>query len=199
MFDGPDGVGKTTQIEKAARALRQAGLNIFTTRINGGSPIGEALRKVYLSNIDRPAATDHYLGMAIFEAFVEEIARIRADYDMILVDRSPLSNVAYQAFGSNYPLDAALRDCNRILLKLNPDAIITYDAPLAELRERLGHVSGTKADYFESQPQAFFERVRQGYAYCAERYDTVVIDATAGVAVVHEATMEALKAFRTDA
>jgi dTMP kinase len=199
MFDGPDGVGKTTQIEKARNELLASNLKVFTTRINGGSHIGEALRKVYLSNIERPAATDHYLGIAIYEAFIDELNRVRRLYDVILVDRSPLSNVAYQAFGSNYPLDAALTDCDRILAKLQADSIILFDAPLAVLQKRLGHATGAKADYFESQSEDFFSRVRQGYAFCAERYGIAVIDASADLETVHETTMRALKPYIVDA
>ena len=193
MFDGPDGVGKTTQIALAKDVLSQQGLRVYSTRINGGSPIGEALRTVYLSNIERPAATDYHLGMAIYAAFVEEINKLRPDYDVILVDRSPLSNVAYQSFGSGYPLDKALAGCEETLQALQPDLVICYMAPLPILHARLSRVAGSKTDYFESKPDDFFEKVLEGYQFTTERFKATVVDATRDTAAVHVATLAILQ------
>jgi dTMP kinase len=193
MFDGPDGVGKTTQIALAKEVLTQQGLRVYSTRINGGSPIGEALRTVYLSNIERPAATDYHIGMAIYSAFVLEIDRLRPDYDVILVDRSPLSNVAYQSFGSGYPLDKALAGCEETLDALRPDLLICYMAPLPLLHVRLSQMAGSKTDYFESKPDDYFEKVLEGYQFTAERFNATVIEAIRDAAAVHEATMALLQ------
>lgn len=192
MFDGPDGVGKTTQIQLVKSALTSQGLRVLVTRINGGSPIGEELRKVYLSNTERPAGTDYHLGMAIYEAFVAEIDKARPDYDVILSDRSPLSNVAYQSFGSGYPLEQSLAGCDAIMAKLHPDKLICYTAPLSTLRNRLQQASTSKADYFESKPDSFFDKVIEGYEYATERYGAITIDGTADTTRVHEATMAAV-------
>jgi dTMP kinase len=193
MFDGPDGVGKTTQITLARDALTQQGLRVYPTRINGGSPIGEALREPYLSNIERPAATDYHIGMAIYAAFVEEVGKMRQQYDVILVDRSPLSNVAYQSFGSGYSLDKSLAGCEETLQALQPDLLICYMAPLATLHARLSQVAGSKTDYFESKPDNFFERVLEGYQFLAERFQVTVIDATQDVDAVHKMTLALLQ------
>lgn len=192
MFDGPDGVGKTTQIALAEQVLKNQGLSVLSTRINGGSEIGEALRKVYLSNVERPAATDYYLGRAIYAAFITEIDRIRTNYDVILVDRSPLSNVAYQSYGSGYPLEDALNGCTETLKALQPDLLVCYMAPLTTLRERLAHTSEAKSDYFESKGDEYFERVLEGYRATTERFGAKVIDATGDEATVHAETMKLL-------
>jgi dTMP kinase len=192
MFDGPDGVGKTTQIALVKDTLEQKGVRTYVTRINGGSHIGEALRETYLSEYPRPAATDFYLGLAIYAAFVEEIQGLRANYDVILVDRSPFSNVAYQSFGSGYDREESIRACETTLSALQPDLIICYAAPLAVLRQRLAAGAHGKADFFESKPDDFFERVVDGYAFCAARYDATIIDARASVADVKMQTMQAV-------
>jgi dTMP kinase len=193
MFDGPDGAGKTTQIALAKEALQKQGLTVLSTRINGGSEIGEALRTVYLSNIERPAATDYFLGQAIYAAFVREIDKLRGTCDVILVDRSPLSNIAYQSFGSGYPLEEALRGCDNTLQALRPDLLVCYIAPLATLRARLNQSSETKHDYFEGKGDDYFQKVLEGYTYSAERYHAEVIDADQDEASVHAETMRLLE------
>lgn len=189
MFDGPDGVGKTTQIKLIAEDLSAKGRSVLTTRINGGSPVGEALRTVYIGDYPRPAATDFYLGMAIYAAFTAEIAKQRPNYDVILVDRSPLSNVAYQAFGSGYPLQEALQACEGTLHDLRPELIICYTAPLATLRARVAEARGANPDYFESKPDDFFEKVIEGYNYAADYFKVKTIDASSSQEEVERQTM----------
>lgn len=189
MLDGPDGVGKTTQISLIARDLSARGLSVLTTRINGGSPIGEALRAVYIGDHPRPAATDFFLGQAIYAAFTEEIGQQRENFDIILVDRSPLSNVAYQSFGSGYPLEEALQVCNKTLQDLNPDLLICYNAPLTTLRARLLEARDANHDYFESKPDEFFEKVIEGYNYLTEYFKVKTIDASKSSSDVERQTM----------
>jgi dTMP kinase len=189
MFDGPDGVGKTTQIKLIAQALSAKGLSVLTTRINGGSPIGEALRTVYIGDYPRPAATDFFLGQAIYAAFTTEVEQQRPNYDVILVDRSPLSNVAYQSFGSGYPLDEALQACEGTLKDLRPDLIICYTAPLATLRARVAEARGANPDYFESKSDDFFEKVIEGYNYVTDYFKIKAVDASVDSNEVERQTM----------
>lgn len=193
MLEGPDGVGKTTQIQMAEEALSALGNSVYVTRINGGSPIGEELRKTYLSHFERPVATDYYLGLAIHEAFVIEMDKLRPHYDVILVDRSPISNVTYQSFGGGYPLEAALAGCDDIMHKINPELIICYLAPLATLRARLVQSASGKADYFESKSDDFFASVIKGYKYTADYYQAKIIDASADPRAVHQRTMAVIE------
>ncbi len=56
IFEGIDGVGKTTQLELARKELEKAGWPVVTTRNMGGTPIGEALREVMMSPVAVAAA-----------------------------------------------------------------------------------------------------------------------------------------------
>ena len=60
-FEGPDGVGKSTQLALASEELVENGWAVHATRNLGGTPIGEDLRKVMLSEHERPAETDFHL------------------------------------------------------------------------------------------------------------------------------------------
>ena len=49
VFDGPDGSGKTTQLERFAEHCRSAGLVLCEVREPGGTAIGEQIPEVFLA------------------------------------------------------------------------------------------------------------------------------------------------------
>src|SRR2546423_534109 len=49
-FEGLDGCGKSTQMEKLPAALRAAGHDVVTTREPGGTAIGERIRELLLDS-----------------------------------------------------------------------------------------------------------------------------------------------------
>jgi len=191
MFDGPDGVGKTTQFELAAKQLRAEGREVYTTHLLGGTPIGEALRGVLFSEASRPARTNLHVSLAIYYALAEELAGFRKAGTVILVDRSPLSLIAYQVYGDGLDESLGYRACDETLAAFKPDALIVYDAPLAVLSER--RTARKKAgDYFEAQQLEYHRRTTEGYAAAARKYDSSTIDATGSIEVVHAKTMKLL-------
>ena len=52
-FEGLDGCGKTTQLEKLAAVMRAEGIEVITTREPGGTEIGERIRTVLLDSRSR--------------------------------------------------------------------------------------------------------------------------------------------------
>src|ERR1700679_687500 len=106
MFEGIDGVGKTTQLNMVKEALGQQNWLISTARSPGGTPIGEDLRSVMLESHPRPPMTDLYIAAAIQEALIARTDEERADGPIMLHDRGPLSIAAYQIYGSG--VDSAI-------------------------------------------------------------------------------------------
>lgn len=197
MFDGPDWVGKSTQIELAAQALRDHGYEVYTTRINGGTPIGEALRHLYLdAKLQRPRKTDLHMLLAVYYALIDDLQARRqaAPGTVYLVDRSPLSMFAYHAYGGGLPIEgqAATEETLRLF---NPSLLIYYTAPpvvLKARRQARTATAGESPDFVESQPATFMRRVIEGYADAAERYGAQTIDASGDLVAVHHATMACL-------
>lgn len=188
VFDGIDGTGKTTQLERAQMELVAEGWPVYVSRNLGGTPIGEELRRVMLSPLPRPEAVNLYISVAIQEALVETIEKERRAGKVILMDRGPLSLAAYEIYGSRLDPDLAWPHVDRGLAKLRPKLTIIYDADVKTALGRAGSKPG-KADYFESQPGDYFERVAAGYREAAKRYDCVVIDANQPIDMVHQQTM----------
>lgn len=189
MFEGLDGVGKSTQLRLAAEALEKAGWPVTTTRNLGGTPIGEALREAMLSTLARPAATDFYISIAIQEALIEELDRLRAAGNIVLIDRGPLSLAAYQIYGSGFDEATGWRAVDDGMQSIRPELIIGYKATVETAIKRAHHASVTP-DYFESKPAAFFKRVQHGYDLAADRYPVRVLDAEQPIKALHKATME---------
>lgn len=189
VFEGIDGVGKTTQLELAHEALRAAGWTVMVTRNLGGTPIGEALREVMLSPLERPALTDFYTSLAIQEPLLDAIDTARQKGKIILMDRSPLSLAAYQIYGTGIDETMGWQHVASGMDRLKPEAIILYDAPIeASLERRQKH--SEPADYFESKSNGYFQKVATGYHMAVKRYPaTEVIDAAPPIPSVHEQTM----------
>jgi dTMP kinase len=195
VFEGIDGVGKTTQLLLAKDLMIAQNWPVYITRNLGGSPIGEELRKVMLEPIERPPMTNLYLSVAIQEALVETIKEQRSEGKLILMDRGPLSLAAYEIYGSGLDELAGWRHVDIGMRQLQPELTILYTADVKTALERSQRKS-RKADYFEGKPVDFFERVSQGYTDCAARYSSskiITIDADQSIEAVHAQTMQAIE------
>jgi dTMP kinase len=189
MFEGIDGVGKTTQVDMAKQALQDKGWLVTTSRSPGGTPIGEALRSVLLEPLPRPAMTDLYIAAAIQESLIELMEAQRASGPVMLHDRGPLSTAAYQIYGGGIDPSVGWSHVDHGMKNLKPDLIIMYECdPRIALSRVRQHSS--KHDYFENQPLSYFERVAEGYKQALKRYPAVLIDASQPIEQVHESTMQ---------
>lgn len=193
IFDGSDGVGKTTQLELARAELEKDGWSVMATRNMGGTPIGEALREVIKSPLDRPPMTDFYISLAVQEPLLDVIDKARAEGRIILMDRSPLSLAAYQIYGSGVDAGLGWRHVDAAMRRIGPDAVILYDMDPQEALSRVREAGQGAADYFENKPSDYFEKVAEGFDAAAERYPATRVDAAESIASVHEKTMAAIR------
>ncbi len=205
-FEGLDGSGKTTQLEKIAGFLRQQGIAVVTTREPGGTEIGERIRAVLLDS--RTAGLDAYSEMALmFASRAQQIAQVILPAleagQWVLCDRFTDSTEAYQGGGRQLGSDVVLR-CHEVLCRgLWPDLTILMDtevsASVARARRRNKAVSraGDSAldggrepsdeNRFEKESHAFFTRVHNAYLEIARREPqrVALIDARPPLEVVH--------------
>jgi dTMP kinase len=190
-FDGPDGAGKTTQLKRASEALREQGYNVHHTRSMGGTPLGELLREAALSPNNRPVETDLYIALACQHALAADILLRREAGEIILVDRSPLSIIAYQVFGDGLDKTIGYEAVQEVLNLIQPNLMITYagnQALLDARRKQRNRLIDT--DYFESKSRAYHHRVAKGFAEGAKHFAAVIVDCEPSIAEVHDITMQ---------
>lgn len=167
-IDGPDGTGKTTQINLLKDVLEAKGHKVLLTKSSGGTPIGQALREVSLSNIDRSAETDLYISLAMGVALTDQLKSARKDCDVIIIDRSPLSIIAYQNYGAQLEnQQLGLDACKKLLEDWQIDTLLVLqisDTELAKRNEIRKQTNSTETtNYFETQSEDYKQRVKLGY------------------------------------
>jgi dTMP kinase len=198
-FEGGEGVGKSTQLGRAAAWLESTGVEVVLTREPGGTPRAEQLRRILLERNQEPMPQTCEL-LLMFAARATHLANLVepavARGAWVLCDRFTDATYAYQGGGRGLPeadIDALVRIVHP---HRQPDLTVLLDAPvslgLARARERNG-VDGP--DRFETEQVEFFERVRQSYLARASREPARfrVVDATGAVEQVGDAIRAALQ------
>ncbi len=193
LFEGVDGVGKTTQLQLAQEELAKRGLTIHATRYLGGTPIGEKLREVTLSPTERSAETDLYISVAIQTALADSVEVERSSGKIVLIDRGPLSLAAYHIYGNGASEKLGWRYVDDSMQRFKPDLILLYQTDMDVALNRAKRRS-SKTDYFASKPRKYFERVMRGFHVASQRYPVQAIDASKSIDDVHQATMQAVDA-----
>jgi dTMP kinase len=169
-FEGIDGAGKSTHIAGLAEALSSKGCKVTLTREPGGTGLAEKLRALILNDA-MDALTESLLVFAARRDHVETVIRpALARGEIVLCDRFTDATFAYQGAGRGFDLQtlATLETWvqSQAGQVLQPDLTYWFDLNPSLAAERLA--SARVPDKFESQPVAFFEAVRSGYAARAQ-------------------------------
>jgi dTMP kinase len=181
-FEGLDGCGKSTQIEKLASVLLAQRFSVIVTREPGGTPTGEKIRQVLLdtATADLSAQAELALMFASRAQHIEEVIRpALAEGKIVLCDRFTDSTEAYQGGGRKLGSEPVLA-LHRILCgNLQPELTILMDSDVAASVERArrrnrGRGAGKGREKhdenrFEQESRAFFGRVRHTYLAIAAR------------------------------
>jgi dTMP kinase len=207
-FEGLDGCGKSTQLEKLAAKLRARKLPVVVTREPGGTPTAEKIRQLLLDTHTGSLAPHAELAL-MFAARAQHIHEViepaLTEGKTVLCDRFTDSTEAYQGGGRKLGSQPVL-DLHQILCgDLHPDLTILMDSDVAISVERARRrnrdlASKTSKDLsdenrFEKENRAFFDRVRQAYLAIAEREPqrVAVIDARGTPEQTHRQIMEVVR------
>jgi dTMP kinase len=174
-FEGIDGAGKSSHIAALADAFTASGRTVTLTREPGGTPLGERLREMILHDAMDPLTEALLVFAARREHIVQVIEPALARGEVLLCDRFTDATFAYQGAGRGFDLktlsflELAAQYSKGLEAQkpsslgiLQPDLTVWFDVPPAIAAQRLA--SARAPDKFESQSQAFFERVVSGYA-----------------------------------
>ena len=186
-FDGADGVGKTTQIEKFCDAMRGRAHDVVTCRDPGSTLLGEKVRQILLSSgPDTPISrrSEMLLYMAARAQLVEEvIAPALAAGKTVVSDRFLLANVVYQGHAGGLDVEEIWRIGNFATAGAEPDLTLLLDMEPKAAGARISR----KLDRMEQQGDAYRENLRAGFLAEARRAPDriVVINADQSVEAVH--------------
>jgi len=164
-LEGPDGSGKSSQLQALANWLMEQGYHLYTTREPGGTEIGNQIRTVLhdLENTAMHPRTEILLYLASRAQHVEEIIRPKLDEGMIvLCDRYADSTLAYQGYGHGVDLDTLKKLLDFSTGGLYPDLTILLDLDVEEGLNRR-KLSGGEWNRLDAFTLAFHQRVRDGY------------------------------------
>jgi dTMP kinase len=193
-FEGIDGAGKSTHIEAVAEWLRQRGETVLLTREPGGTPLAEKLRELFLHE-PMDALTEALLVFAGRRDHLHtRIAPALAAGTTVLCDRFTDATFAYQGAGRGFDLEVLAALERWVQQGIQPDLTLWFDVPPAVAAQR--RAAAREPDRLESEAEAFFERVRGGYAArCAANPGRIVrISADAELNDVRTAVLQAVSA-----
>ncbi len=166
-FEGIDGAGKSTHIEGLAQWFKDRGHVVTLTREPGGTPLAEKFRTLALHEVMDPLTEALIMFAARREHLIHVIEPALARGEVVLCDRFTDATFAYQGGGRNFDwgvlktLEQMVQNVPATELR-QPDLTVWFDLPPAVAAERLS--TARIPDKFESQPQSFFQAVRDGYA-----------------------------------
>ncbi|WP_339648353.1 dTMP kinase [Halopseudomonas pelagia] len=193
-FEGPEGAGKSTNLQVFAKALRAAGCEPLLTREPGGTPVAERIREVLLSHHEEAMCADTEL-LLMFAARAQHLDGLikpaLAAGCVVISDRFTDATYAYQGGGRGIPVERIASLETWVQGDLRPDLTVIFDVPvevgMARARAR------SELDRFEIEQQSFFEAVRATYLQRAAAEPTRyrVIDARGDLEQV-EAGMQPL-------
>lgn len=164
-FEGGEGAGKSTQLERLAARLRAEGATVLTLREPGGTAFGEKMRAVLKQpgSAIVPAAEALLFAACRAQLVTEVIAPALAAGQTVLCDRFIDSTVAYQAAGRGLERPA-IEAANRLACgTARPDLTFLLDLDPARGLGRAAVRDQGHADRFETLGEAFHQRVRAAY------------------------------------
>jgi dTMP kinase len=175
-FEGVEGSGKTTQIQRLKKYLTQIGISCKVTREPGGCPISERVREILLN-------PDHREMVPMSELLLYEAARAQHVKEVIkpflkkggvvLCDRFSDATLAYQGYGRRIDLKWIERLNQLSSQGIKPDVTFLLDCPSDVGLKRALHRNRTlkqeKEERFEKEKIQFHRRVRKGYLTIAKK------------------------------
>ena len=175
-FEGVEGSGKTTQIQRLRKYFAQKGISCKVTREPGGCPIGEKIRKILLN-------PDHHEMVPMTELLLYEAARAQHVTEVIkpflkkggvvLCDRFIDASFAYQGYGRRVDLRWIERLNHLCSQGIRPDVTFLLDCPtgvgLERALQRNRVLKREREERFEREKIQFHRRVRRGYLAIAKK------------------------------
>ncbi len=192
-MEGPDGSGKTTQIDLLKKYLEKKGYDIVIAREPGGTVIGEAIRKIILNPEyeEMGHMTELLLYASARAQLVNQVIKpALTEGKAVICDRFVESSAVYQGIGRGLGVDTVYEVNNYALGDVQPKLTIFMDLDAEEGIKRKKEQA--ELDRMEKENLSFHKRVVDGYRQLARLYPEriVPIDATLPIDTIHSMIVE---------
>ncbi|MBC2605687.1 dTMP kinase [Pelagicoccus albus] len=180
-FEGPEGSGKSTQINLLAEELADLGHEVVVTREPGGTPIGEEIRHLLIHSSngkDMSPETELLLFAAARAQLVRELIVPSLEKGSIVIcDRFLDSTTVYQGAARSIASDPVAYINQFAVGPVTPDLTFILDVPHEESMRRVKRRVTDIPDRMEQENSEFYKKVRDGYLLLAgsmpERFHVV--------------------------
>ena len=193
VFEGGEGAGKSTQVQRLADALRARGQDVVTTREPGGSPGAEAIRTLLVSG-DAARWSPETEVLLIYAARMDHLDRtIRpalAKGQWVICDRFADSTTAYQGYGMGVDRAWLEQLRKRVVGDTEPGLTLIFDLPV-----EVGLARAVASQRYEKMGRAFHETLRNAFQDIVGARDgrkRVIIDAGKGADEVAQNVLDAV-------
>ena len=182
-FEGIDGCGKSTLMDRLAGWLAEASIPYVRVREPGGTAIGEKVREILLdpASAEMTGRAEVLLYSASRAQLISQvIAPALEKGAWVLADRFVDATFAYQGFGRGFDLEGLGRIQQWATGGLMPDKTVLLDCDVDLAMSRLHARDGANRDRIELEGMAFQRKVRDGYRALAREQPArfLVLDAS---------------------
>lgn len=194
-IEGPDGAGKSTQIELLKEYFKDRGKDIVITREPGGTEISEKIRDIILDNENTAMAdtTEALLYAASRAQHVhQKISPALKEGKVVICDRFVHSSLVYQGIGRGLGVEEVKGINDFAIEGIKPDITLFFDiSPEVALKRK---TKNDKGDRLENEKVDFHQKVYEGYKQLIEKYpkEFTIIDATRSIEEIHKEIIKAL-------
>jgi dTMP kinase len=166
-LEGIDGAGKSTHVQALAHRLARGGVEVVVTREPGGTPLAESLR-AHLLEQPMDTLTEALLVFAARRDHLHHVIEPALERGAtVLCDRFTDATFAYQGAGRGLDVETLSFLESKVQEGRQPDLTLWFDVPASVAAQRRS--AARDPDRFEQLDEAFFDRVRAGYAQRANQ------------------------------
>lgn len=202
IFEGGEGVGKTTQLEKLYHHLKSHNFAVLKTREPGGTPLAEKIRSLFKEKTDNPPEplTELYLLSAARNDHVKNVL-LPAQHkkQIVLCDRFLDSTYVYQSILGGLAKEVVDQVSKPVLHGIMPDIVFVFYCDESVAKKRMQKESQRINDRYDSSHQDLHAKILNGYreiyhkqyAYpSGEVPQRVLIDASRDINQIYEEILE---------
>jgi dTMP kinase len=176
-FEGSEGSGKSTQVQRLTARLERSGVPYLVTREPGGTPIGETIREL-LQFASHNSGMTPEAELLLFEAsrsqLVREVIKPALERAMcVIADRFFDSTTVYQGAARKLGRETVERLNIFVVGDCIPNVTFVLDVDATTAKSRMQ--KPRRPDRMEQEPEEFYQRVREAYRDLAAREPVRVV------------------------